>query len=222
MKRVAFTLCWRLQFWPPMATFTAVGPVAGRRHTPSSRPPAISSMFRWISADWHGESLCPCRSAKSSWLSDTRVISTDRIPTDGVVHHSRSCLRAAVLARCRFIRRMPVIRARDSSPSGAFTTPDAARWQTKLKPWSFWVGRFGKSESPDVSRLRVSWAWNDGRLWQAANTPRLAFAGASVLYKLYVIQSMSADREKEDQAFSSFVAELLPVVNEVLKPTSKI
>jgi hypothetical protein len=73
----------------------------------------------------------------------------------------------------------------------------------------FWTARFRKPASMTAANLRICWSWlADGR-WRAPENPRFAFAGTSVLYKLYAI------RELDDAAVSAAsdsTAELLRVL----------
>jgi hypothetical protein len=59
----------------------------------------------------------------------------------------------------------------------------------------FWTARFSKLDSLDSVQLRICWAWFAGGKWQAPDSPRLAFAGFPVLYKLYAIREISDPAE---------------------------
>jgi hypothetical protein len=59
------------------------------------------------------------------------------------------------------------------------------------RPAEFWVSRFSKEDGPAPEHLRIFWAWNADGSWQAAESPRLAFAGRRALYKLYLIRSLA-------------------------------
>lgn len=57
------------------------------------------------------------------------------------------------------------------------------------EPVECWVGQFQKDGAvPDP--LRIFWTWSTNGRWQAPDTPRLAFARADALYKLYVIRDL--------------------------------
>jgi hypothetical protein len=70
----------------------------------------------------------------------------------------------------------------------------------------FWTACFRKRDALGSPQLRICWSWfADGR-WQAPESPRLAFAGTSVLYKLYAIRELS---EPAELAAGDSSAELL-------------
>ncbi len=77
--------------------------------------------------------------------------------------------------------------------------------------------RARKAEPGRVSYLRLLWAWNAGNGWEAPDYPRLAFRHAPSLYKLYIVQEMSAPDEpllNDDSA--DFLRSLLPAIDPIL------
>ena len=57
----------------------------------------------------------------------------------------------------------------------------------------FQEAKFSKGDPADVpSYLTVRWAWNAGGGWATPTAPRLAFASAPALYKLYVVHESKA------------------------------
>ena len=88
---------------------------------------------------------------------------------------------------------------------------------------SFWVADFDKLIDGAPVRIRTYWAWSDGHAWSAADAPRFEYAGAPVLYKLYVTHVVpnSADDSEvtPDEAASdhvsdsdAFLRQLLPAI----------
>jgi hypothetical protein len=63
--------------------------------------------------------------------------------------------------------------------------------------------------------LRVMYGWSDGRVWQATNGPRFAFAGLPVLYKLQLAGPPGDDASDQQpdpchDFLSRFIADLQP------------
>ena len=85
------------------------------------------------------------------------------------------------------------------------------------KPATFWTARFRKSESPVPQDLRIYWSWNARGAWEAADSPRLAFAGAPALYKLYIV--CDAAPEGKDPG-EEFLTNFLPELQNVLGPSA--
>lgn len=83
-----------------------------------------------------------------------------------------------------------------------------------------WAAKFSKPDTTSFTDLRVFWCWNCGRGWQAPQSPRVAFAGSSALYKLYVVQEVTRDDELAERACTEFVGQLLPELNKRLFPES--
>lgn len=84
----------------------------------------------------------------------------------------------------------------------------------------FWAAKFSKPDSASFTDLRVLWCWNSGRGWQAPQTPRIAFAGTSALYKLYVVQEVIRDEGHSERVSGEFLGQLLPELNKRLFPGS--
>ena len=76
------------------------------------------------------------------------------------------------------------------------------------------TARFKKANTGVPSYLRVYWSWKaPTSFWHAPNNARLAFAGTSVLFKLYVIRDMATPDERPEndpsvELMSRFLAEL--------------
>jgi hypothetical protein len=78
--------------------------------------------------------------------------------------------------------------------------------------------QFGKPDSGSPVQLRVVWAWNSNGTWKAPSNPRIAFAGAPALYKLYVIHELIPNDQRTEQIGSEFLKDLLPELNKSLFP----
>jgi hypothetical protein len=57
-----------------------------------------------------------------------------------------------------------------------------------------------KSRSVRASDLSVYYAWSAGSLWQAADSPRMNFAGAPLLYKIQVAGALPTRPNDPDSA----------------------
>ncbi len=79
---------------------------------------------------------------------------------------------------------------------------------------SFWVGDFNKLTATGNETIRVRWSWSADGVWQAPNFPRFEFAGPRILYKLYIVHSLSEDEAtNKDDPYLKFIAELVPQLN---------
>lgn len=76
---------------------------------------------------------------------------------------------------------------------------------------AFWLGEFRKAGNapPPVAPLRIAWAWSDDGRWRAADRPRLAFAGKTVLYKLYLVFEPAAPGADPRLEFAGQLAPVL-------------
>jgi hypothetical protein len=83
----------------------------------------------------------------------------------------------------------------------------------------FWVSRFSKKQGPVPEQLRLFYAWKGSGAWEAPANPRLAFAGRTLLYKLYVSRDLQpSDKEplKEDPCLD-LIQQLLPALETVTR-----
>jgi hypothetical protein len=87
----------------------------------------------------------------------------------------------------------------------------------------FWTARFRKPDAVGSPQLRIYWSWfADGR-WRAPESPRLAFAGTPVLYKLYAIRELSEPAEQAARDSSAELLQLLvPELSHSLSPPSTV
>jgi hypothetical protein len=78
----------------------------------------------------------------------------------------------------------------------------------------FRTTRFRKVDSPSQEHLRIFWTWRvPGGDWTAPQSPRLTFARAPALEKLYVIRQMvSPDDELETDPALDLISQLLPAL----------
>jgi hypothetical protein len=84
-------------------------------------------------------------------------------------------------------------------------------------PAEFWTAKFIRGEGPGATHLRIFWGWNRQGEWQAPNNPRLAFAGAPALYKLYVVSQVpDPTTESEEGIDNRFLLQLLPELHRAL------
>ena len=89
------------------------------------------------------------------------------------------------------------------------------------RPAAFWVGKFQRSAAAVPERLRAFWAWTATGDWVAADRPRLEFARAPVLFKLYVLRSVADFNEPLDtDPAVTFLRQFLPEVQTSLFPAA--
>jgi hypothetical protein len=88
-----------------------------------------------------------------------------------------------------------------------------------------WTGNFGRDETEGPSRMRIFWSWyapgSPGAHWDAPDSPRVAFAGQRVLYKMYVIRNLTAATPVENDPCAKLIGQLLPILRTVLSPSSQ-
>jgi hypothetical protein len=87
-------------------------------------------------------------------------------------------------------------------------------------PAEFWTTEMVRTRPSFETRLRIFYAWNAGGGWAAADNPRLAFAGAPVLYKLYLIrEAASANTPLADDPCLQLLRRLQPELQKSLFPS---
>jgi hypothetical protein len=81
----------------------------------------------------------------------------------------------------------------------------------------FRTARFVRTRSSEQTKLRIFWAWSANGDWRIPETPRVAFAGAGVLYKLYLIRDLPArEPPLADDPCNDFLSLLLPELKRTL------
>lgn len=76
---------------------------------------------------------------------------------------------------------------------------------------------FVKATPTATTRLRLFWAWGDGRDWSFPDRPRIAFAKSPVLYKIYVTRELLAEDEPvADDPALAFLSAALPDITAAL------
>jgi hypothetical protein len=107
--------------------------------------------------------------------------------------------------------------------AGFHTVTPPARHPVALAPPApaaeFWVGKFQKSDAATPERLRIYWAWSAAGDWSAPDNPRLAFAGAPVLYKLYVVRPVAnLDEPLGTDPAADFLRAFVPELRKAIAP----
>ncbi len=105
---------------------------------------------------------------------------------------------------------------------GSGFTPKGDRVRHKVeaaglsKQATFWSERYEKKGAlPEY--LQIYYGWNDSTGWQAVDNPRLKFAPARALYKLYVVRRLTQpDEAPENNPVPAFLQLLVPQLDECL------
>jgi hypothetical protein len=84
-----------------------------------------------------------------------------------------------------------------------------------------WTAVFSKEQGMAGGQLRLFWMWNADGQWQAPASPRMAFAGRSALYKLYVVRELAGAEPLSADPTLDFIGQLLPALNGALFPPDK-
>jgi hypothetical protein len=84
---------------------------------------------------------------------------------------------------------------------------------------AFWTGHFTKKKSTGLESIRIYWGWTTDGRWQAPEYPRLFFAAAPRMHKLYMIHPVTGNDSADDQAaYHSFMSAYLAELNRRLAP----
>jgi hypothetical protein len=59
-------------------------------------------------------------------------------------------------------------------------------------PAALWMTEMVRTRAAEQTRQRIFYAWDAGGDWEAPDNPRVAFAGAAALYKLYLLRDLPA------------------------------
>lgn len=134
--------------------------------------------------------------------------------------NARTGTSVTIILLCGGTRHMAVHRPEDcyrgagyemAGPAASVTLPN------EVAPAAFWTARFGKQDAAGAVQLRVFWSWlADGR-WQAPDSPRLAFAGFPVLFKLYAVREITGPLGPiEDDPCLDLLRRLVPELTNTL------
>jgi hypothetical protein len=89
-------------------------------------------------------------------------------------------------------------------------------------PSVFWTARFHRPDDRTAPQFRVLWGWTTTGAWRAVSYPRVEFARAPALYKLYVSRTLRRPDEPLDRDPAvSFLRLLLPELRQALFPQSR-
>lgn len=90
----------------------------------------------------------------------------------------------------------------------------ARRVSTADNVFSVWSEDFRGGSEVASRDLRVFWAWGDQRGWSAPEFPRVAFAGAPVLFKAYFLhETATANLAPESDPALVFAGAVLPLID---------
>lgn len=108
--------------------------------------------------------------------------------------------------------------------AGYIQTSEAARTvpveASKGMPDEFWALDFQKPGPTGPDRLRIYYAWSTGSNWVAADNPRVEFAGAPALYKMYLVRpAPAADRDATLDSFAQAFPAVLSKAFETRRAT---
>jgi hypothetical protein len=96
------------------------------------------------------------------------------------------------------------------------------RFEVPAAQSALWLTRFRRPDDLTAPQVRVFWAWTTTGAWQAVAYPRLEFARAPALYKLYVWRTLRRPDEPLDRDPAvSFLRLLLPELRQALFPQAQ-
>jgi hypothetical protein len=86
----------------------------------------------------------------------------------------------------------------------------------------FWTARFVKDDPAGAAQLRIFWSWFADGAWQAPESPRLTFAGQSVLFKLYAVRDLTGPPQPAERDPSlELLRTLLPKIDKAISSSSQ-
>jgi hypothetical protein len=92
--------------------------------------------------------------------------------------------------------------------------------RVKLGADEAWALDLAKPGPVAADRLHILYCWGTGGAWEAADAPRLRFAGSPVLYKVYVIVTPARAEKAPDDAAEQFARLFLPTLRDCVRPAS--
>jgi len=88
------------------------------------------------------------------------------------------------------------------------------------EPVGFWTLQLAKPNAVVPTRLEIYWAWSSGGSFEAPDNPRLAYARAPALYKLYVVREFApTSRAAKENPTEQFLRWVLPEFQAALART---
>jgi hypothetical protein len=157
--------------------------------------------------DWQGESKdLGVRQAEQAGFAGYWLRRYER-RTDGmVVHVMLACGRPGPLC----VHTPTVCYAGAGFEQSEAPAKYVAAAETNTPP-EFWKAKFSMADAAVPVHLRIYYSWRTPDAWKASDSPRLQFARESVLFKMYVTQTMTGrDERKEESACVEFMNLFLP------------
>lgn len=88
-------------------------------------------------------------------------------------------------------------------------------------PAEFSHAVFSKADGPSPQHVRVLWSWDAGGGWRAHASPRLELARYPMIYKMYLLRTISSPSDPiKDDPIVPFLDLLLPELNQALRGDS--
>ncbi len=80
----------------------------------------------------------------------------------------------------------------------------------KLGTDEAWAIDMAKPGPVTADRLHILYCWGSGGAWEAADAPRVRFAGSPALYKVYILATPATPDGPRDDAVERFARQFLP------------
>jgi hypothetical protein len=174
----------------------------------------------------------PLAGDPDGWRAEPYEQDPDELKATGAVAHwsrtftdPESGEKVLVILLCGKARAMRVHRPEHCYRSAGYVTSQPA---AKLdipyggRSAQVWSGTFsrddGDGKAGPSDHMRIFWSWYSPgpSLWQAPDSPRLAFAGQRVLYKMYVIRNVTAQTSAVNDPCVKLLSRLLPILDTAL------
>jgi hypothetical protein len=153
--------------------------------------------------------------------------------TGAVTHWSRTFTdpetgeKVLVILLCGKARPMSIHRPEHCYRSAGYELtglPVKVQLEGERRSAELWAGEFARDEAEgrrgEPDHLRIFWSWYvpGASPWHAPESPRLAFAGQRVLYKMYVIRNITTETPVAADPCVQLLGRLLPVLDSALAP----
>lgn len=131
--------------------------------------------------------------------------------------HTRTGATVTIILLCGRTGQMAVHRPEHCYRGAGYemSAPPAHKTLDFVKQGSaqLWTARFVKDDPASPVQLRIFWSWFADGAWRAPESPRLAFAGKSVLFKLYAVHELTGPAQRvEDDPCLDLLHALLPEI----------
>jgi hypothetical protein len=176
----------------------------------------------------------PLAEEKGGWRAEKYEQDPEELKVSGAVAHwgrmfthADTGEKVLVILLCGKAKQMSVHRPEHCYRSAGYEMTASARrvWVADSgRSAELWSGNFARDEAGvktgEAEQIRIYWSWYapGASSWKAPDSPRLAFAGKRVVYKMYVIRNLTTSIPAESDPSVELLGRLLPILDNALAP----